>query len=235
VGLFSRRRHRPEQEILIQECPFVVLDTELTGLDTRRDSIVSIGAVRMQGLRIDLSNTFTRLVRPETVLSHESILIHGITPSEVAGQPGIGSVLSDFSAFCSGDILVGFCIAIDMAFLNKRMKASPGGPLKNPVADIYRMYEWLRKRFDRQGEGQRKFPVLTGAGLYEMARLFDIPFSTGHDALTDAFLTAQIFQRVLYLLTDEGILIVKDLLDIADPYKAEDVFSSVEKRTNFPL
>ena len=42
----------------------VVVDTELTGLDEKKDSIVSIGAVRMTGGRIELGDMFYRLVSP---------------------------------------------------------------------------------------------------------------------------------------------------------------------------
>lgn len=235
MRFFKFAKKRQALEMPVKDCRFVVLDTELTGLNERKDSIVSIGAVRMRGFRIDLSYIFNRLARPETVMSRESILIHGITPSELDDQPDITSVLSDFAAFCAEDILVGYCVAIDMAFLNKQMKGSPGGAMQNPVVDIYRLYEWLRNRPDRQGNAKRKLPILTGAGLYEMARLFDIPFASGHDALTDAFITAQIFQRVLYMLSAEGVLQIKDLLHIADPYRAEDAFSRVDKKINFPI
>ncbi len=39
---------------LIDKCPFVVLDTELSGRDTQNDFIVSIGAVKMKGKTINL-------------------------------------------------------------------------------------------------------------------------------------------------------------------------------------
>ena len=51
------------------ECPYVVVDTELTGLDEKKDSIVSIGAVRMTGGRIELGDMFYRLVSPRTQLT----------------------------------------------------------------------------------------------------------------------------------------------------------------------
>ena len=235
MKFFPFRRQRQPVDMPVKDCRFVVLDTELTGLNERKDSIVSIGAVRMLGFRIDLSNTFNRLVRPETALSHESILIHGITPSELDDQPAVRSVLSDFSIYCSEDILVGYCIAIDMAFLNRQLKATLGETLLNPVADIYRLYEWLRNRRDRQNSKGKRFPALSGAGLYEMARIFDIPISAGHDAFADAFITAQIFQRILYMLSEEGILNSKEFLNIADPYRPDDVFNTAEGKTDFPL
>ena len=233
MGIFNREKDHPQQEILIQDCPFVVLDTELTGLDDRRDSIVSVGAVRMQGCRIDLSQTFNRLVKPETELRYDSILIHGITPSEVDKQPRIKAVLSDFSTFCARDILIGYCISIDMAFLNRQMKRCMGDPLPNRAVDIYRLYEWLRNRFERKGSPGRKFPVLGESGLYEMAKLYAIPFGGAHDALMDAFITAQIFQRLLCLLSDEGILHVRDLLKIGDPYKGDDLFGRGSAKITF--
>jgi len=233
MGIFSRRKDHPQQEILIQDCPFVVLDTELTGLDDRRDSIVSVGAVRMQGCRIDLSQTFNRLVKPETELRHDSILIHGITPSEVDKQPRIESVLLDFTTFCAHDILIGYCVSIDMAFLNRKMKQCMGGPLPNRALDIYRLYEWLRNRFERKGASDRRFPVLGESGLYEMAKLYAIPFGGAHDALVDAFITAQVFQRLLCMLSEEGIIYVRDLLKIGDPYKGDELFSRGNEKIHF--
>ena len=43
------------KNIPIRECPFVVFDSELSGLDPRRDFIVSIGAVKMTGGTINIS------------------------------------------------------------------------------------------------------------------------------------------------------------------------------------
>ncbi|MCL4538521.1 MAG: 3'-5' exonuclease, partial [Bacteroidetes bacterium] len=47
-----KRFERFHQNRPIETYEFVSLDTELTGLDLRRDAIVSIGAVRIEGLQI---------------------------------------------------------------------------------------------------------------------------------------------------------------------------------------
>jgi len=41
----------------LDRIPLVVVDTELTGLDVKRDSVVSVGAVKMSGTRIELGRT----------------------------------------------------------------------------------------------------------------------------------------------------------------------------------
>ena len=67
IGLFRKRREAaeayggldPQKPIL--DVRDVVMDTELTGLDPRKDSIVSIGAVAMEGGRIVLGEQFSEI------------------------------------------------------------------------------------------------------------------------------------------------------------------------------
>ncbi|MDR3684934.1 MAG: hypothetical protein P4L11_14495, partial [Geothrix sp.] len=58
---------------------------------------------------------------------------------------------------------------------------------------------------------------LPGLSLFELARLFDIPVAGAHTALGDAYLTAQLFQRLLPLLVEAGIHDLTSLLRIGDP------------------
>ena len=59
-GFFSGKSG--QRGIPIGEANYVVVDTELTGLNPRSDSIISIGAMKMLGSRIDLGNAFYRLI-----------------------------------------------------------------------------------------------------------------------------------------------------------------------------
>ena len=68
----------------VQEARYVVFDTELTGLNIKKDSIVSIGALKMRGGKIDLNETYYRVVDPKAMFTGQSVLIHGITPSEAS-------------------------------------------------------------------------------------------------------------------------------------------------------
>jgi len=92
----SRGADAPE---LIENASYVVLDTELTGLNPKKDSVVSIGAVRMAGSKIDLGQTFYRLVKPDTEFTPSSVIVHEITPSDVRQKPGIGQHLLSLRIF----------------------------------------------------------------------------------------------------------------------------------------
>jgi len=65
------------------DCPFVVFDMELSGLDVKKDFIISIGAIKMSGSTINISKEFYRMIKPSGTLSRENVAIHGITPGEL--------------------------------------------------------------------------------------------------------------------------------------------------------
>lgn len=215
---------------LVSNARYVVVDTELTGLDPRKDDIVSIGALRMSGRRIELGGAFHELVRPTAALDGKSVVIHGITPSQVEEKPPIDPVLAAFQGYCGNDVLVGHCLSIDLAFLNREARRLTGAPLRNPVVDTLSLYGWLRNR-------QAAHPVfsapLTGMRLYDMAKGFGIPCEGAHDALADAFITAQLFQRFIPLLEGFGIRELDDLLRVGNPGMHGEHIFSPGGRANF--
>jgi len=194
---------------------YVVMDTELTGMDARRDSIISVGAVGMQGGRIALGDTFYEMVSPETKLTSESIVVHGIMPSEVANKPSIQTVIDDFLKFCRGAVMVGHFVSLDLAFLNKVMKRLYGRRFPQPAADTGRISDWMQ---DHDNGFRRNYGCSDGnKDLFSLAKKHHIPVSEAHNALMDAFITAQLFQRFLGFLPELGVRTVKDLLRIAKP------------------
>jgi DNA polymerase III subunit epsilon len=214
----------------ISETSYVVIDTELTGLNERKDSIISIGAVKMLGTRIDLSRTFHKLIKPETKFKPESVVIHGITPSDVSEKPNIDYIIADFLEFCGDGVLIGHCVSIDLSFINRDMKRIFNDRISNPVIDTFIIQEWIRKRMPSHSCFP---PGDKSSGLYEMAKCFDIPVRGAHDALVDAFITAQLFQRFMPVLTNLGIKSIGMLLKIGHPEEGGDRFKTSGEFSNF--
>ncbi len=199
---------------------YVALDTELTGLDLRRDSIVSLAGLRLAHGRIDLADRFYEEVRPASALTAESIVLHGITPEQVNGHPGIGPVLAGFCAYCGGDLLVGHFVEIDLGFLHKEFARAGRTAPTWTALDTWPLYEWLSSRVpDDGGPG---LPRLHDPRLPELAQALGVPSGGGHNALDDAFVTAQVFQRLLRLLPRWGVTTLGKLLRIADPRLASE-------------
>lgn len=229
--IFGRKMHPAiDERMPLREVGYVVVDTELTGLDEKRDSIVSIGAVRMNGAVIDIGNAFYRLVSPRTALSASSVVIHEITPSDVEAKPAIDTVLQEFLDFCGNAVLVGHFISIDLGFLNREMKRERGAAIRNPVLDTFSMYEWLRKR------NKVRSCTTDAAGayrLYDIVKCFDIPVNGAHNAVVDAYITAQLLQRFFPLFEEAGAGDIGDLLRIGTPFEGGDRFQLTNEFSNF--
>ncbi len=231
LSLFEKRETPAiDRRTPIAGARYVVLDTELTGLDENRDSIVSVGAVRMTGGRIELGDTFYRLASPRTELSAASVVIHEITPSEAAASPAIDEVLAEFLAFCGEDILVGHFIGLDLAFINREPKRMRRPAIGNPAVDTFSVYEWLRKR-DRTRECFAT--PLAGHRLYDIGKCFGVPVNGAHNAIMDAFATAQLFQRFIPMLAGGGARDIDDLLRLGIPFEGGDRFGLTGEFSNF--
>jgi DNA polymerase III subunit epsilon len=201
-------------DLPIQEIRAVVLDTELTGLDRKHDSIVSIGAVKMAGGRVEIGRTFYQLVNPHMEMNAQVVIVHEITPSEVLKKPDIGPVLSDFLEFCGKDILIGHYVSLDLAFINREIKRTGNRALKNPAFDTMSLMHWWRSNTPGHGPdffAPKKFE------LVEIAKELGIQVQGAHNALMDAFMTAQVFQRLLPRLQSLGIKTLADLLRVGHP------------------
>ena len=199
----------------IEKVPFVVVDTELTGLDTKRDSVVSVGAVKMAGTRIELGRTFHRLVSPRADFKRESIVVHGITPDDVTAQPALEVVAGELLDFCGDRILVGHFFTIDLGFLGRESPAVKAADLRRRAVDTVRIHSWVEQQRHRHA-GDYALPE--GAlDLVALAQSHGIRVSGAHNALADAFITAQLLQRQLRSLPALGVRTLGDMLRIGKP------------------
>jgi len=181
----------------LDECPlaeltYTVFDTETTGLDpSGGDEIIQIGATRIVNRRLLGHECFDQLVDPQRVLSKESILVHGITPDLLVGQPTIATVLPAFLAYCADTVLVAHNAAFDMRFLQLK-EARLGVRFEQPVLDTLLLSAVLHPN----QEMHRLEAIAERLGVSVFGR---------HTALGDAMVTAEVFLKMLPLLAAMGI------------------------------
>lgn len=189
---------------------YVVYDTELTGLNQRKDEIISIGAVRIKDMRIDLGETFHHYVRPQSLDHTKATLIHKITPEQLKAAPPLEEVLPLFLKFIETDLLVGHYVRIDTSFLNKATRNLYNGTIANPNLDTMRMAQ-VYKRIT-QGEYQGSYQAeKSGYNLQKLSAELNLPFFEAHDALEDALQTAYLFIFLVKKLGTIGINSINDL------------------------
>jgi len=210
-------RHRevatkPPKNLTVDEAKYVVFDTELTGLDFSHDSILSIGAVKMAGARLFPAGTFYRLTRPGTALKNEGVVVHEITHDDLAAAEDLSLVLPDFLEFIGEAILVGHFVHIDTHFVSREMKRIFGISLRSPSVDTASLHDWLR---DNDRDFHRHYGgVSPKTDLFSLAKTYGIENTTAHHALSDAFVTAQLFQRFLPFLKKSGIRTARELIAV---------------------
>ena len=199
----------------IDQVDFVAFDTELTGLDFKQDSIISIGAVKLKGPAILPSKTFYRLVKPECELKSKSVVVHELTHSDLECAEDILDVVGDFVKFAGNAVLIGHFVHIDLNFVNKVLQQKFGVSLQNFAVDTATLHDWL---YDNDSRFARHYKGMTmQSDLFSMARKYGVEGGKSHNAFSDAYMTAQLFQRFVPFLPECGVKTMKDLLKVARP------------------
>jgi len=178
----------------ISDVPMVAMDFETTGLDSNRDSIVSIGLVDMSLTRIRCANARHWIVKPETKLHHRSVVIHGITHSAVADAPDFSTVVDELLVRLQGKIVVVHHSRIEREFLNVALKRLIHEGIEFPVIDTMA----LEARFSRK-LGHSLWRSLIGrqqasVRLTDSRTRYHLPYYRQHNALTDALACAELLQ-----------------------------------------
>jgi DNA polymerase-3 subunit epsilon len=176
----------------LSELAYTVFDTETTGLDPAGgDEIIQIGATRLVNGKLLRSESFDQLVDPQRPIPEASIPIHGIRPEMVAGKPIIDAVLPAFHAYARDTVLVAHNAAFDMRFLQLKEQRT-GLRFDQPVLDTLLLSAVVQ-------------PNQESHRLEAIAERFDIAVIGRHNALGDALVTAEVFLRMIPLLSQMGI------------------------------
>lgn len=199
----------PAPATAVDRCAFAILDSETTGLDVERDVLISIGAVRVRGGEIDVGDSFSVLL--PISYNSQTVVFHGITRQEsLTGLPE-PEALAGFLDFVGNSVLVGHHLGHDLKMINKALRRVYGLELVNPTIDTATLAAGLA------GRGLFANWTLNGnPSLDNLCSFFQIPPHDRHTCLGDAFLTAQIFLRLLSRARKSSLNSLESLQALAD-------------------
>ncbi|MDX2151405.1 MAG: 3'-5' exonuclease [Bryobacteraceae bacterium] len=196
---------------MVDAVRFVVLDTETTGLDPKRDRLISMGAVAVTGGKIRLDDTFEVLLR----VSHNSasVTVHGITRDEASQGMGEREAIEQFLEYLEDGVIVGHHIGHDIQTIEAACERHFGTRLPNKSLDTMD----LTLHLNREGAfAGRTLP--RGFSLDGLCEMFGVAPHDRHTAGGDAFLTAQVFLRLLRAAERAGW---KTLGALCRPYRED--------------
>ncbi len=167
---------------------YVCFDCETTGLNPKKDDIVSIGAVIIKGNTIVSSKKFVKFVKPKTKLQAEAIKIHYIRECDLEDAEDINDVVEEFLNFIGNRTLVGYYLEFDVAMINKYIKPKLGITLPNKMYEVSAIYHDFKMERIPQGHIDLRFNTIMDE--------LDIPSLGKHDAYNDAIMTSMIFIKL---------------------------------------
>ena len=161
---------------------FIAMDVETTGTLSYVDHIVELAAVRFTAKTE--GDCFSALVNPGVPMPEEASRVNGITDEMLKDKPPIGSVLKDFSGFCSQYPLVAHNAVFDFQFLSQAFEKNHCAPPLGLIFDTYTL-------------SKKVFPGLSNYKLSTLIAYLKIPISGFHRARQDAYACGKLFKAIL--------------------------------------
>lgn len=176
----------------------IVLDVEATGLNTRKDNILAIGAVAIEHNAITLGERFYCVLNREHDVN-QSVLIHGLGPESLAQGVTVEEGLLAFLEFIGHSPLFAFHAPYDQQLLTREMADILQYRLPHPFIDLAHLAPLLSQQSPKN------------TTLDEWLELLDVPLEHRHNALADAYATAKLLLKLLHLAKQQNITTLQDV------------------------
>jgi DNA polymerase-3 subunit epsilon len=164
----------------------LAVDFETTGLNARRDKILSIGWVQVEGVYINLTNYQHSIISIEEPIPSDNVVIHHITDDQSTKGISLKQAIDDLLTALTGKVLIAHHAQIERTFLNAACQKLYH---KKPILQIidtqrlaYRILKYNNVTYKP-----------TDLHLSTLARHYNLPKRKQHHALNDALTTAELF------------------------------------------
>lgn len=200
--------HRLFRGLEINNCSFVILDTETTGLEASKgDKIISLAALKIRNSLIQENEFLDELINPERDIPWESVKIHHITDEHVRGKPTLPELQSKINSFLKKSILIGHNIEFDKKFIYQDAANSDLSKRMKKITSIDTIYLTAAL-----------YPDLENYDLSYLCEHFNIRTNDQirHSALGDCWITARLFLHLLHKAKERNITTASGLLKLCN-------------------
>ena len=160
---------------------FTAFDTETTGLSSKYEKIIEIGAVKFD--KSGIIDTYSVLINPEKVISSNITSITGITNQMISDCKTFSEIAPSFLNFINETKLVAHNAKFDIGFVNAELEKTPYNNLRKSQCNAV----------DTVKVTQKVFPALPCYKLQELAKHFNIKVDAAHRAYDDARVCMELF------------------------------------------
>ncbi|MBD3320124.1 MAG: hypothetical protein GF350_03425, partial [Chitinivibrionales bacterium] len=161
---------------------FISLDFETTGLDSKKERIIEIGAVRFQNGKAE--SEYSTFVNPGRPVPPQITQLTGITDDDVRNAPSFSSVADHLLSFIGDLPLCAHQVEFDISFLNESLARISREKIKRPYLDTALISRIV-------------LPRRPAYSLKHIAAALKIPLLEAHRALDDARASGMVALKLL--------------------------------------
>ncbi|EGU33897.1 DNA polymerase III subunit epsilon [Vibrio ichthyoenteri ATCC 700023] len=187
----------PPANTPLEQIKFLAMDFETTGLNPETDDIITIGTVPFDLNRIYLNQARHWTIKPRKQLEEDSIVIHGITHSDLVDAPDLSAVFADVLDQMAAKVVVVHYKRIEREFFDRALRDRIHEGIEFPLIDTMAIEASVQQR--KHGGLWNKLRGVTpqSVRLGKTRTRYNLPPYSPHHALTDAVATAELLQAQL--------------------------------------
>ncbi len=185
------------------DTPIVVLDFETTGLNTAKDRIIEIGAVKLAHGQV--VESYGKLINPGKVLPQRISEITNITDDMLKDAPRLEDIMDEFLGFLEGCPIAAHNASFDCSIFRNELKRLGREEYKAPEIDTLML-------------SRKLYPQLKSHKLGSVCKALSVSLKGAHRAVNDAAATAQCLAKMFDDAKKHGAETIADLENISHDY-----------------
>ena len=172
----------------ITKTRFVAFDTETTGFDTKKDRVLSIGAVGFTGKTIPVNKSL-ELYLDQDVFNPDTVKIHGLIKTHSFEKVTELEAVKLFLNYIKGAVLIAHHAGFDRNMINEILLRHNLGKLKNRFIDTGVLFNKSKHIIYREN-------LKKHYSLDDLCKELNIPIVDRHTASGDALITGVAFLKI---------------------------------------
>lgn len=174
----------PLLNLPIRKLPMLALDLEMTGLDPKKDQIISIGIIPIVKGQIKLNQGQHRLIKIEGSVG-QSATIHGLVDNDLENALPLGEALQWLLKQITGKVLIAHNAPMDLSFIEQALFSQANIKARLFAIDTLQIeYQRLLRKQPMIKEGEIR--------LTKCRERYNLPNYDAHNALVDALSCAEL-------------------------------------------
>ncbi|MCG6201068.1 exonuclease domain-containing protein [Psychromonas antarctica] len=194
----------PLLELSIEKAPLLALDLEMTGLDAKKDQIISIGLIPITNGEIKLNKGQHKLLKITGSVG-QSATIHGVLDKDLQQALPLNEAILWLLKEAKGHILVAHHAPLDLSFIEQALMQQTTQKCRLFAIDTMRIeHKRLAHRQQIIKEGDLR--------LGSCRSRYNLPNYEAHNALVDALSCAELLLAQLSRMGGAGNVKVSELI-----------------------